>query len=48
MVSSFQQAMGLALQWESLLAIIFGSLFGLIVGSIPGLTISVGMIFIIP
>ncbi len=47
-MSSFQQALGMALQWESLLAVIFGCLFGLIVGAIPGLTISVGMIFILP
>ncbi|HBR35229.1 MAG TPA: hypothetical protein DD734_11395, partial [Firmicutes bacterium] len=47
-MSSFQQALGMALQLESLLAVIFGCLFGLIVGAIPGLTISVGMIFILP
>lgn len=47
-MDSFKEALGLVLQWQSILAIIFGNLFGLLVGSIPGLTITVGMIFVLP
>lgn len=47
-MNDFLQALNMVLQWESILAIASGSLFGLVVGSIPGLTISVGMILVIP
>lgn len=42
------QAFGQALAWPSLLACFAGVVLGLLVGALPGLTISLGMVLVLP
>jgi putative tricarboxylic transport membrane protein len=42
------QALGQVLSWPSLLASLVGVLLGLVVGALPGLTISLGMVLVLP
>jgi putative tricarboxylic transport membrane protein len=42
------QALGEVLAWTSLLASLVGVLLGLVVGALPGLTISLGMVLMLP
>lgn len=47
-LTHFFEALGLIFQWHNLLAVIAGNVFGLIIGATPGLTITAGMIFLLP
>ncbi|MGH7390330.1 MAG: tripartite tricarboxylate transporter permease [Candidatus Rokuibacteriota bacterium] len=42
------QALGQALSWQSVLASFVGVVLGLVVGALPGLTISLGMVLVLP
>jgi putative tricarboxylic transport membrane protein len=42
------QALGQVLAWPSLLASLVGVVLGLVVGALPGLTISLGMVLVLP
>ena len=36
------------LQFQNIIAVMFGVIFGLFIGSTPGLTISLGMVLLLP
>lgn len=48
MLEAILSGFGQALSWQALLASAFGVLLGLIVGALPGLTISMGLVLLLP